>query len=174
MLRRWLALVIALILSGCVSDGVGTDFASVAHKVGPPRAGQSRIVVLQAKRQGLSMAFCACEMTLDGTSIGKVIVGTYVYADRPAGRHHLVAAETLFPGESKLDFTTAAGRTYYFLVRSSERHDTMTGGVVVAGLAGMLVTAVATADKENQGPAQLIALDEPAARTALAELELAQ
>ena len=136
--------------------------------------GQSRIVVLQTKRQGLSMAFCACEMTLDGTSIGKVIVGTYVYADRPAGRHHLVAAETLFPGESKLDFTTAAGRTYYFLVRSSERHDTMTGGVVVAGLAGMLVTAVATADKENQGPAQLIALDEPAARTALAELELAQ
>ena len=171
---RWVPLMVAVLLSSCVSDGVGTDFASVSQRMGPPRAGQSRIVVLQAKRQGLSMALCACDMTLDGASIGKVVVGTYVYADRPSGRHHLSAAEILFPGESRLDFTTAPGRTYYFLVRSSERHDTMTGGVVVAGLAGMLVTAVATSDKEDQGPAQLIPLDETAARTALAELELAK
>jgi len=174
MLRRGTGLLVAVLLSGCVSDGVGTDFASVAQKVGPPRAGQSRIVVLQAKRQGLSMAFCACEMKLDGASIGEVIVGTYVYADRPAGRHHLAAAETLFPGESKLEFGTTAGRTYYFLVRSSERHDTVTGGAVIGGLAGMLVTTVATSDKEDQGPAQLIPLDEPTARTVLADLELAQ
>jgi hypothetical protein len=50
----------------------------------------------------------------------------------------------------------------------------MTGGAVVGGLAGMLVTAVATSDKEDQGPAKLIPLDEPNAKTALAELELAQ
>jgi len=160
-----------MLLSGCVSDGVGTDFVSVAQKVGPPRAGQSRIVVFQAKREGLSMALCACQIAVDGNPIGKVLVGTYVYADRPAGRHQLVATEALFPGESKRDITTVAGRTYYFLVRTSERHDAMTGGAVVAGVAGMLVTAVATADKEGQGPAQLIPLDEAAARTALVELE---
>jgi Protein of unknown function (DUF2846) len=174
MLRRMVMLVGAALLSGCVSDGVGTDFATVAQKIGPPRAGQSRIVVLQAKREGLSVALCACQMTLDGSSMGKVIVGTYVYADRPAGRHQLIATEALFPGESKRDFTTVPGRTYYFLVRSSQRHDAMTGGAVVAGLPGLLVTAVATADKEDQGPAQLIPLDESAAKTALAELELVQ
>jgi len=174
MLRRGVALAIAIFLSGCVSDGVGNDFASVSQKLGPPRAGQSRIVVLQPRRQGLSMALCACDMKLDGNPLGKVTTGTYVYADRPAGRHQLIATETLFPGETKRDFVTSPGRTYYFLVRSSDRHDTMAGGTVVFGLTGYLVTAVATADKEDQGPAQLIPLDEPAARTTLAELELAQ
>ena len=117
------------------------------------------------------MALCACQIAIDGSPIGRVIVGSYVYADRPAGRHQLVATEPLFPGETRSEIATAPGRTYYFLVRSSERHDAVTGGAVVAGLAGVLVTTVATADKEGQGPAQLIPLDESVARTALAELE---
>jgi hypothetical protein len=174
MLRRVLVLVYAALLSGCVSDGVGSDYATVAQKVGPPKAGQSRIVVFQEKRQGLSMALCACQVALDGDTIGKVAPGTYIYADRPAGRHQFVTTESLFPGESKRDFTTVSGRTYYFLLRTSERHDTVTGGAVVFGLAGALVTSVATSEKENPGPAELLSLDEPAARTALAELELAQ
>jgi hypothetical protein len=67
-----------MLLSGCVSDGVGTDYASIAQKVGPPRGGQSRIVVLQRKREGLSLARCACDMKLDGNPIGQVAAGTYV------------------------------------------------------------------------------------------------
>jgi hypothetical protein len=172
MLRGVVLLAIsAIVLSGCVSDGVGTDFASVAQKIGPPRAGQSRIVVFQAKREGLSMALCGCDVAIDGSPIGRVTVGKYVYTDRPAGRHQLVVTESMFPGETKLETATVPGRTYYFLVRTSERHDAVTGGAVVAGLAGMLVTTVVTADKEGQGPAQLIPLDESVARTALVELE---
>ena len=109
----------AMLLSSCMSDQAGTDYASVAQKVGPPRAGQSRIVVLQEKRNGLSMALCACDIKLDGEAMGEVVVGTYAYADRPAGKHRLVASELLFPGESTRDVVTAPGRTYYFLNRSS-------------------------------------------------------
>ena len=167
-------LMAAILLSGCVSDGVGTDYASIAQKLGPPRGGQSRIVVLQEKRKGLSLALCACDMMLDGNSIGKVTVGTYVYADRPAGQHHLVASETLFPGETKRDFTTISGRTYYFLIRSSARHDAVTGFGVVGGLAGAVVASVATSGNENPGPAELLLLDEPTAKITLAELQLAQ
>ena len=174
MFRRGVVLTATMLLLGCASDGVGTDYAAIAQKVGPPRAGQSRIVVLQEKRKGLSVALCACDMQLDGNPIGKVLVGTYVYADRPAGRHQLVASETLFPGETKRDFATVSGRTYYFLVRSSERHDTLMGGAIVGGLAGVLVTSVATSGNDNPGPAELVPLDEPTARTALAELQLAQ
>jgi hypothetical protein len=79
-----------------MSDRVGTDYAAIAQRVGPPKPGQSRIVVLQEKRDGLSMAFCACELKLDGSPIGKVIVGTYVYADRPAGRHQLKPVRRCF------------------------------------------------------------------------------
>ena len=113
-------------------------------------------------------------MKLDGSTIGKVIVGTYVYADRPAGRHQLVASEALFPGDTTREFTTESGRTHYFLVRSSERHDAVTGVTMVAGLAGALVAPAATSGSQNPGPAVLFPLDEKAARTTLAELQLAQ
>ena len=175
MFRRGLVpFAAAMLLSGCVSDQAGTDYASVAQKIGPPKAGQSRIVVLQEKRKGLSMALCACDMKLDGEAIGKVLVGTYAYADRPAGRHQLVATELLYPGETTRDFVTAPGRTYYFLIRSSERHDAVTGGTVVFGLAGLAAASVVTAGSQNPGPAELFPLDEPTARTTLAELQLAQ
>ena len=78
------------------------------------KAGQSRVVVLQQKRDGLSMAICACDVKLDGSPMGKVMVGTYAYADLPAGPHQLVASEVLFPGDTRRDFTTAPGRTYFF------------------------------------------------------------
>ena len=146
----------ALLLAGCVSDGVGTDYAAISQKVGPPKPGQSRIVVLQEKRKGLSMAFCACDVKLDGSPIGKVIVGSYAYADRPAGRHELVASEMLFPGETKRDFSTESGRTYFFLVKSSARHDSVTGVTMVAGLAGALVASAATAGSDNPGPAEFL------------------
>jgi hypothetical protein len=163
----------ALLLAGCVSDGVGTDYAVISQKMGPPKPGQSRIVVLQEKRKGLSMALCACDVKLDGSPIGKVVVGTYAYADLPAGRHQLVASELLFPGETTRDFSTVPGRTYFFLVKSSARHDAVTGVTMVVGLAGALVSSVATAGSDNPGPAELIPLDEPTARTTLAELQLA-
>ena len=64
MLRRAALLpAVGVMLVGCVTNQVGTDFASVSKKVGPPRAGHSRVVLLQDKRDGLSMAVCACEVS---------------------------------------------------------------------------------------------------------------
>lgn len=165
--------IVAVLLSGCVSDRAGTDYAAIAQKVAPPKPGQSRIVVLQEKRDGLSMALCACDLKLDGSPIGKVTVGTYVYADRPAGRHQLLASELLFPGDTKRDIVTESGRTYFFLVRASERHNAVTGVTMIGGLAGAVVASVATSGSDNPGPAVFFPLDEASARTTLAELQLA-
>jgi hypothetical protein len=164
-------LLLAALLAGCVIDGVGTDYAAISQKVRPPKSGQSRIVVLQEKRKGLSMALCACDVKLDGSPIGKVTVGTYAFADRPAGRHQLIASETLFPGEATRDFGTESGRTYFFLIRSSERHDSVTGVTMIGGLAGALVASAATTGSGNPGPADFFVLDETAAKTILAELQ---
>jgi len=174
MFRRCVLFVVAALLSGCVTDQAGTDYASVVQKIGPPKPGHSRIVVLQEKRNGMSLSLCACEMKLDGEPIGKVNVGTYAYADRPAGPHQLTATETLFPGETRRDFTTVSGRTYYFLIKSSERHDAVTGGAIFGGVVGVVATSVVTSGSQNTGPADLFPLDEPAAKTTLAELRLAQ
>jgi len=174
MFRSGVVLLAAGLLSGCVTGQAGTEYAVIAQKVGPPKPGHSRVVVLQEKTKNLGFSACACEMKLDGESLGKVIVGTYAYADRPAGPHQLIASEALFPGETRHDFTTAAGRTYYFLVKSSERHDAVTGGALVGGIAGIVATAVVTSGNQNAGPADLFPLDEGTARTRLAELLLAQ
>ena len=174
MLGRGIALLSgALLLSGCMTAKVGTDYAAISQKIGPPKAGHSRVVVLQQKRDGLSMSLCACEVRLDGNPIGKVLVGTYAYADLPAGPHQLTATELMFPGESRRDFSAAPGRTYFFLVKSSARHDAVTGTTIVAGLAGAVVASVVTSGSDNTGPADLIPLDEPAARATLADLQLA-
>ena len=174
MLGRGIALLsVALALSGCMTAKEGTDYAAISQKVGPPKPGQSRVVVMQKKRDGLSMAICACEVKVDGRPMGKVLVGTYAYADLPAGSHQLVASELLFPGETRRDFSTAPGRTYFFLVKSSPRHDAVTGMSMVVGLAGAAVAAVATSGGDNLGPGEFIPLDEPTARTMLAELQLA-
>jgi hypothetical protein len=171
--RGMLSCAVAIGLAGCVSDRVGTDYAAIVQKVGPPKPGQSRIVVLEEKRQGIS-TFCGCAMKLDGEPIGTVTPGTYVYADRPAGRHQFVASESLFPGETKKDFDTDAGRTYFFLVRSSKRHDAVAGATMVGGLVGLAAASVVTSGSPDAGPAELFPLDEPTAKMTLAELQLAQ
>jgi len=77
--------------------------------------------------------------------------------------------EMKLPGRFKVSPQTAV-----FLIRSSARHDAVTGVTMVAGLAGALVSSVATAANDNPGPAEFVPLDEPAARMTLAELQLAQ
>jgi hypothetical protein len=160
-----------LLLSGCVASS-GVDFTSLTQRIGPPNSAQSRIVILQEKVHGLGLAFCQCEMKLDGDVIGKAKPGTYIYADRPAGRHWLVASETLYQGDTTQEIRTERGRTSFFLVKSSKRHDAIAGSGLVGGLAGMAVVSVATAGTENTGPADIFPLDEATARTTLAELQL--
>jgi Protein of unknown function (DUF2846) len=160
-------------LTGCMTQS-GTDYATVAQKVGPPKPGHSRVLVLQEQRKGLSMAFCQCDMKVDGAPMGKVAPGTYVYADVPAGRHELTANEVLFPGETRREFVTQAGRTYYFVMKTSERHDAVTGGALIGGIVGAVAVSAVSSGSQNTGPVDLFALDESAAKATLAELQLAQ
>jgi hypothetical protein len=45
MCERWAGLcVAALLLSGCATDKVGTDYAATPQRIGPPPAGQCRPV----------------------------------------------------------------------------------------------------------------------------------
>jgi hypothetical protein len=173
MFWRGVALsIVAVCLSGCASQRTGFDYAGVMQKVGPPRPGQTRIVVLEEKASGLTAT--ACDVKVDGGPMGQLKPGTYVYADRPAGRHQLWASENLFPGETKRDIATESGRTYFFLARTSDRHNAVMGMTMAGGLAGMLVGSAVTSGSDNAGPIDFVPLDEAAARTTIAELQLAE
>ena len=160
--------VLALVLSGCASQRTGTDYLAISQKMGPPRPGQSRIVVMSVK----TLVGAGCDLSVDGNEVGKVKPGTYIYADRPAGRHLLLATQTLFPGDTKRDITTESGRTYFFQIKNSDRTNAMVGFTMLGGLVGMGIAAAATSGNENPGPVDFIPLDEAAAQTTLESLQL--
>ena len=173
MLLRGLALLVAaVVLSGCETARSGLDYAETLRKVGPPRAGQTRVVVLREKGYG-GLADTGFDFTLDGAPLKGLKTGTYVYVDRPAGAHQFVAEEAGFPGVTRVDFTAQSGQTVFYVARFSERKTAVIANAST-GLLGYGLTLAMTAGYKNQGPMDFLALDDTAARTTLAELKLAQ
>jgi len=166
--RAFLGLGAALLVSGCLTGKEGTEFAVVSQKIGSPRPGYSRIVIMSLKDSWLDRT--NCDAKVDGVAMNRLLPGTYAYLDRPAGPHHVVATQILFPGETVLDFNTEPGRTYFFSIRPSERSRAMQGGAMVFGLVGAGVMAAASSGADNKGPVDLVPLQDGQARTAMAEL----
>jgi hypothetical protein len=133
MIWRGLALAVAaLLLCGCETERHGLDYSAMTQKVGPPRAGLSRIVVLREKGYA-GISDPGWDVRLDGGPMSDLKTGTYVYSDRAAGQHQLSATAALFPGVSQQDISTLSGRTYFFLVRPSERSKVLAGMSAAAG-----------------------------------------
>jgi hypothetical protein len=170
--RGFCLLIAGFLLSACQTTS-GTEYAVVSQQVGPPRAGQARIVIMAEKAPSFGVQAVA-DIKVDGVEAGEVVPGKYIYVDRPAGRNEIVATQTLFPGDTKHAITTAPGRTYFLLARASGRAKAIVGLTMVGGIAGGLVTAAVTSGNENPGPIDLSPLEEAAARTTLAELQLAK
>jgi hypothetical protein len=172
MLRSVWALIAASALFGCAGTRDGLDYASVSQAYGGPRNGQGRIVVLLEKGYAGPLDH-GYPVSLDNEPIGELKTGTFIYGDRPAGRHELSVNEWDFPGVTKQEVNVAAGRTYFFVTKQSDRSKALTVGSFV-GLAGMAVTAVATSGSSNPGPVDFMPLDEAAGMRAISELRLAK
>lgn len=172
MPRRVLALsIVSAALFGCVTAREGADFASLSRTAGGPKAGQGRIVVFREAGYGGLFDF-GYAITLDGEPMGELKTGAFLYTDRPAGPHQLSVDESGFPGITRKDISVASGRTYFFLVRPSDRSRALQAGQVAGGLVGLAVTAVATSQVDNPGPVDFVALDDAAGRQAIADLRL--
>lgn len=173
MLKTVLGLVaVAAIVSGCASERSGTDFVALSQKMGPPRAGHARIVVLREKGYS-GVIDQGWDVKLDGGPLVDLKTGTYVYADRPAGQHQLSASMDLFPGVSQRDFAAASGRTYFFLARLSDKAKTLNAMSAAGGVAGLLVGAAVTSNNANGGPLDFFPMEEAEARNMINDLRLA-
>jgi hypothetical protein len=170
MYRTICAFVGAALLFGCAVTRDGIDYASISQTYGGPKNGQGRIVVLLEK--GFAGAFDhGYPVSLDNEPIGELKTGTFVYGDRPPGRHELSVNEWDFPGVTKQEVNVTAGRTYFFVTKQSDRSKALTVGSF-AGLTGMAVTAIATSGSSNPGPVDFMPLDEAAGMRAISELRL--
>lgn len=166
-------LVAAVLLSGCETERSGLDYSGMMQKIGPPKAGQSRIVVLREKGYA-GLTDPGWDVRLDGGPLADLKTGTYVYVDRSQGQHQISATAAMFPGVSQRDFSTQSGRTYFFLARPSERAKVLNGMAAGGGVAGLLVGAALTSGNSNPGPLDFFPLEEEAARATIAELKLTQ
>jgi len=166
-------LVAALLISGCVIERSGLDFASMSQKVGPPKPGQARIVMFREKAYA-GLIDQGWDVKLDGESMPDLKTGTFVYADRPAGHHELSSTMALFPGVTRRDFVVASGRTYFFLAKLSDRARTLNAMSAAGGLAGVVVASAMTSGDSNPGPLDFFPLEETAARAAITDLRLGQ
>lgn len=162
----------ALLLCGCqTTQRNGLDYAAMTLKVGPPKAGHARLVML--REQSISIVDADFRFELDGTPVPGLKNGTFVRADRPAGQHRLTASEPGFPGVTEIDISVQSGRTYFYVVRFSDRKNTYIA-TASQGLLGLALTTVITAAYKNPGPLDFVPLDEAAARTTIAQLRLGE
>jgi hypothetical protein len=170
-----LALVAVAIVAGCAGPTrTGATLDEVRKSVGAPKAGHARIVVLRQK------AFPGIfdngwQVHLDGSPMGDLKTGTFVYRDRPAGRHQLMFAR---PGDfsraSRHDFEAAPGRTYVFHLDMNEKGRLVQASGMNAGLAGLFISSAISAAADERGFFDFIPLDEIAAREVMADLRLAE
>jgi hypothetical protein len=165
--------LVAIIMAGCAAtERSGADFGSLAQKIGPPRPGQARIVVFREKAYA-GIIDKGWDVKLDGGPLADLKTGTYVYADRPTGRHQLTATMDVIPGLSQRDVSAESGRTYFFLARLSERSKTLNAMTAAAGLTGLVVAAAVTSGNDNPGPLDFFPMNETDARPMMADLRLA-
>lgn len=172
-LRGMLSLVVAAVLSGCVTERSGADYTALSQRVGAPKPGQARIVVLREKGYG-GIVDQGWDVKLDGVPMRDLKTGTFVYADRPQGRHQLSANMELFSGVTQVDVQAESGRTYFFLARPSDKAKTLNAMSAAGGIAGLLVGAAATSNNSNQGPLDFFPLDDAGARDMMSDLRLAE
>lgn len=170
--RVGLAVLVACAAFGCAATSTGTGSTTVAasKNVGPPKPGQSRVVLIRTGGAGDQW-----RVQLDGKLMDGLRVGTFAVRDRPPGHHQLMYATAAQLARPSLqDFDTVAGRTYYYRIDLNERGWLVESGNMQAGVLPMLVTSAIAAAASDKGLYDFIALDERAARAQLAALQPAE
>jgi hypothetical protein len=168
------SLLIVALVCGCAAPARnGASFATAVQTLGQPKAGNTRIVVFRDKGYA-GLIDAGWPIRLDDAPIGNVKTGTFVYADRPAGRHQLSMIGSNLPRPSRQDVNAAPSRTYFFKVDLNEKGRLIAAGSASAGLAGLLVTSVAAAAADERGAYDFTPVDEATAKQVLAEYSLAE
>ena len=150
----------AALLGACAPTRDGAQFASITQTLGPPKAGQARIVVMRDKGNP-GLVDYGFAVTLDDRPMmgGELRTGTFLYVDAPAGRH-------------EQEIAASPGRTYFFNVVASERSKKLSAAQASGGLVGLGIVMAMTSNDKNPGPIDFVPVDEVAARTAITELRL--
>ena len=143
-------LALVLLLAGYASGQRGPELESLTT-MGPPAGGMARIVVMRPEYGFFSLGDGGDHsgdrsfgIKLDDQPMGDLMTGTFVWGDRPAGRHQIAADLWDIPGVTRYDLNTAPGRTYYVVAKLNESVNRVYGAQILGGLAGKFIVAGAS------------------------------
>jgi hypothetical protein len=162
----------AVALADCAGQQAAPTFASLAQTVGPPKAGNARVVVMRTEKGFFGYGDRGVPVKLDEQPLGDLMTGTFVSLDVPAGRHQVTSSLWDLPGVSRLDFNAVAGRTYFFVATVDDSVNSINTAGAFGGLIGRAIATAAT--NQDHGGITLAPVDEAAARPAVAELRQVQ
>lgn len=174
--RRFLALAAGLgatlLVAACGTARTGATFNDLNKKAGGPGS-KSRVVILRDK--DLLMLDGAWQVYLDGTAMGDLKTGTFVYRDIAPGSHTLMFS---VPGEfaraSTQNISLGAGRTYVYRIDLNSKGRAVMASTMAAGLAGMLVSSAIAHSADERGFYKFVPLEGDARTTALADIHLSE
>jgi hypothetical protein len=172
-LFKFIVLFAIVVSAGCAPARTGATLDDLNKKVGGPRGGQTRIVVIRPK--DMTLIDSGWKVYLDDAVMGDLKTGTFLYRDRPAGPHKLMFAR---PGEfaraSTQELSASAGRTYVFRLELNGKGQLVNSSAVSAGLAGLLISSAITHAADERGLYDFTLLEGEAAKQALADIHLAE
>jgi hypothetical protein len=151
--------VVAAVLFGCVFLSACASTTALESQTTARDAKMARLHFIRPSAivgVGLSP-----DIKINGKQIGNLAVGSYFYADRPAGHHQLLLDHEFEPGEFKMEVTARPGEDLYFQVVQG-------GPPARFVIIGPTVVPVGAPSKE--GPFQLVALDAQSGQRLIAQI----
>lgn len=107
-LRAAIAAVIAASVAGCATT------TSLEPQNKSLSAGRARIYVVRPDAWVYKAV--AAPLKIDGHDVGAVANNSFLFVDRPPGRHTLAISMPLEIGNNEVEFQASAGQSYYFVI----------------------------------------------------------
>lgn len=124
MFRALLAALVCVTLTACATTALEPPSQAL-------KAQQARIYVVWPK-QALGGILASQEVLIDDQAIGSVGNGSYLSADRPAGRHKITIKSPIGIVQAEHQFQAIAGRSHYFALNmKSMQVPSMANGIFI-------------------------------------------
>jgi hypothetical protein len=162
-------LLLTSLVAGCAGQS-GPALDSLTT-MAAPASGTARIVVMRTEKGFFGIGDRSFGIKLDGESMGDLMTGTFVWADRPAGRHQVTADLWDIQGVTRYEVNAVAGRTYYLVAKLNEGVNNAYGAQLLGGLAGKYIVAGASGLGGDRGAIDLTPASEADAKRMVAALK---
>lgn len=163
MFKALLAALICVTLTACTTTALEPPSQAL-------KAQHARIYVIWPN-QVLGGVLASQEVLIDDQAIGSVGNGSYLSADRPAGRHKITIKSPIGIVQAEHQFQAVAGRSHYFALNmKSTQVSTMANGVFINVTSPGTSVGRPVEDTGSMRAFFLAYLDEAAAKALLSQV----